>query len=156
MFKFGFIILYSNQNEHFKIFFTSNMTWVTSYIAIIQSILGGTPRIITTQPLSAELILDILVQHKIKAIFTVPSMIARMVKILETESHDLSELELMLTSGTVLSDHLAESLKVYVPKLILIAAYGMTEAGGIISSIVVGIKPNSVGFLSRGVQIKVS
>lgn len=126
---------------------------VTS-IDIASSIFYRSPRIITAQPLTIDLVLDVLQKHDVKVLFLFPFNVAALAKRLLTESRGLTKLTTILTGGSSQSDATRMNLEKTLPKIEIGCKYGMTEIG-IISCSNDNTKIGSVGYLVAGMSAKV-
>lgn len=123
-------------------------------LEIPASIYYRSPRIITAQPLTIDLVLDVLQKHDVNVILTFPFNVAALTKRLLMERYDLTNLTTLITGGSSLSETTRINLSETLPSVEIIVEYGMTEVG-IISCSNVKTKFGSVGYLVAGMNAKV-
>lgn len=137
-------------------FNTSSLYWLTCFVSISLSIISRSPRIITVQPITPNLILDILEKYEVTYMFTMYAYIIPLMKCLDSRKCDLSKLELVGCAGGLLSQHTRELFKNHLPNVKLLVAYGMTDVGGGIALTFPENSTDSVGILGPGIQAKVN
>lgn len=110
-------------------------------------------QVITTEPATPTLILEILEKHGVNFMFTPTSNLTAMTECLQKHQYDLSKLIVMATSGAHLHEHLKAAMRPYFAGMFL-SIYGMTELASSITLDMKGV-PNSTGQLMPGIQGKV-
>lgn len=136
-------------------FNTSSLYWLTAIVGLANSIRFRSPRIITAQTLTIDLIMDILEKYGVDTVFMAPPHIAMMVKRLESRPSDLSKLRSIQTGGSPVSSTVCEAVNINIPNAQVYTVYGMTDVGGGISVTWGCNAINSVGSLVGGMRAKV-
>lgn len=136
-------------------FNTSSLYWLTAIVGLANSIVCRSPRIITAQTLTIDLILDILEKYGVDTVFMSPPYIAMMIKRLESRPTDLTKLTSIQTGGSPLSSTVCEAVKIKLPNAQLYTVYGMTDLGGGIAFTQGCNAIDSLGSLVVGVSGKV-
>lgn len=123
---------------------------------IATSIINCSPRIISAQqPLSTDLVLDVLQKHDINTILMFPFSVAALAKRVLTENYDLTKLTTILSVGTSLSEATRNNLAKTLPTVEIRLKYGMPEIGDVSYSNA-NSKHGSLGYLVAGMSAKVS
>lgn len=156
--KFNHIFLRNIKAD--EIYFSpSNLFWLTCFGMICQSILHRCPRIIveSTEPITPNTILEVIIQHKVNIVFISPSTTMGILKLLEESngSITLDSMRLFASGGSFVSEELIQSMKKFLPNGKLCSCYGMTEVSGLISSSEVYYKTGSVGQLGPDIEVSV-
>lgn len=100
--------------------------------------------------------LQMLDTHKVNAAFVKPKDIFVAVKSDTIKKVSLETVKVVSSSGEHLSAKLAEEMQKYVKNGTVKSLYGMTDIGGVITSIAYGLNPpGSVGKIGRNVQLKI-
>lgn len=143
-----------NDGDHF--FGTSAFFWLTRFSTFLQSILRRAPLIVTRQPKTAELVLDIVTKYKVRVLLTVPPLVMTMNELLKQEhSYDLSRLEILAAVGCLLPAKEVSLMNSFLPNGKVYTLYGTTDIGGIITTTMSGYPAGSVGYPVPGGMIKV-
>lgn len=127
---------------------------ILTVLEIAASILFRSPRIFTAQPITTDLILDVLQKHDVNVCFMFPHTIAELTKRLLTESYDLTKLTTVISGSSSLSETTRNNLNKALPNVELGFKYGMTEVG-LISCANARTKKGSVGYLVAGMSARV-
>lgn len=138
-----------------KMFHSSSLYWVTSIFGIAQSFSFRLPRVITAQPVTPDLALEILQNYEVTTTFLMPNNVTALVKCLLTENYNLTKLASILTAGGALFESTKTALNTHLPNTVVLTAYGMTDVGGLIA-ISKGSGSKGVGYLAPGMSAKVS
>lgn len=117
-------------------------------------ILLYSPRIITAQPVTVDLVLEVLQKHDVGLTVLFPFNVAAMAKRIMIEKYDLSKLKKIATGGSTLSEATRINLTKILPNVEIEFSYGMTEFGMIASSNA-NSKLSSSGFLLPDLSAKV-
>lgn len=125
-----------------------------SLIEMPACILLRSPRIITAQPLNADLVLDVLQKHDVNVVFMFPFNVAAMAKRMLLDSYDLSKLTKITSGGSTMSEVTNINLTKTMPNVGIECWYGMTEFG-VISCTNTKTKRGSTGFLVPDMSAKV-
>lgn len=134
---------------------TPSPYWLTAIIALANSIRCCSPRIITSQVITADLILDILEKYRVDSVFTSADRVAMMANRLETRTVDLSNLRSIQTGGSRLTEKVHQNILEKIPSANVYIRYGMTDIGGLVTMTQGHNAKNSVGSLVAGVRAKV-
>lgn len=120
---------------------------------IVQSIFHRSPRIISAQPLTDDLTLDVVQKHDVNLAYMTPFNITSCFKRMLTGNYNLPKLKWILTGGSALSDVTKTNFSSSFPNVEIGLLYGMTEIGPISCS-VGSTKPDSLGQLMTGISAK--
>lgn len=135
----------------------STFYWITGIITLVLGTLTGSTRIITTDVFSPELQLRLIEQYKITFIFNATHQLVLIAKSLDRlPTANLSSWKYVVVCGSQVPFHIKSERHKYLPNGHFVCAYGMTEAGGImtIDYPCTGEK-DTVGRLYDGCQVKV-
>lgn len=121
---------------------------------ISAAILFRSPRIITAQALTIDLVLEVLKQHDVNVLFTLPFNAAILAKRMLAEGYDLTKLTTILSGGSSVSEVTRYNFSKTLPNVEIGHQYGMTEVG-IMSCSNATTKNDSVGYLVAGLSAKV-
>lgn len=122
---------------------------------MLGSIVRGKVRIISTAPMTPQLIVDIVLEHQVTDAFADPSRIFAIHQILSERKIQLPTVRLLVCSGTLVSEDLRKTITHCFPNATVAVAYGLTEIGGLGTASMLGHRGHSVGFLIRGIQVQV-
>lgn len=136
------------------VFHSSSLYWVTAVFGIAHSLRFRLPRVITAQPVTPDLALEILQKYEVTTTFLIPSNINALAKRLLAENFNLTKLASIVTGGGSLSEDTRAILNIKLPNTAVISGYGMTDMGGLIA-ISKDCGSNGVGFLVPGMSAKV-
>lgn len=111
----------------------------------------------STTPITANVILDVIVQHKVNVSFISPSIAMGILKLLEESngSITLDSIRLLASGGSFVSDELIHSMNRFMPNGKIFSCYGMTELSGLIASGETHYKKDTVGQLGPDVEVTV-
>lgn len=154
-----FISLHYRPLDEGQIYYsTSGLNWCTAILSLGSSIIFRSPRIISCQPKTDDLILDILEKNGVQIVYITTVYIAMIAMRLESRSADLTKLRSIQTGGSPVSDTLRQNILSKVPSAQLHTVYGITDAGGVIAltNNTSNNQSNSVGSLFFGIQAKVT
>lgn len=121
---------------------------------LLSGLLNGSTRIITTDVATAKLLSKLIIKYNITKLFAPPSTVGQLLNDSSIETKKFPSLKVVLCGGSLVSDHLRESMNEYLENGIVVVAYGMTEAGGPFCRNEIS-KPKTVGSLCAGVEVKV-
>lgn len=118
------------------------------------------PRIIveSNAPVTASVILDVLIQHKVNITFISPAVVMDILKLLEEcggGSTTLESLRILACGGSFVSDQLLQSMGRFIPNGKMFSCYGMTEISGLISSCEQSYRKDTVGQLGPDIEVSV-
>ena len=129
----------------------SSLFWATGFIFLVTSTLYGGRRIITTKDFAVELMIEICERFRVTTFMGVPAAGLKLVQ--SKKMRPLNSLEVCMLAGTVVSKHLCESIRPYLPNDCF-AVYGTSE-GDILSASFEAQRYGSNGQLSPNVQMKI-
>lgn len=109
---------------------------------------------ITTQPFSAELMLELVERYKVTATMTAPSHISMLLQSPDIHIADLSSLVRFYATGGVVPDELCRRINQFLPSDLRVV-YGMSEVAGMVSTNVLPTRSGSVGLLMSGMRIRI-
>lgn len=132
----------------------SSLYWISGVGTLISTTMSGATRVITTQPFSAELTLQMLERYKVTTTLTAPSHVAILLQSPDIHTTDLSRLVRYYGGGSAVSEELRQRMNKFLPSEMRVA-YGMSEIPGIASSTVFPTRSESVGSLITGLQARI-
>lgn len=133
----------------------SSPNWLTSIVGLANSIRFCSPRIISRQPQSEDLVLDILEKYGVESAFMSSRMLALIANRLESRTVDLSTLRSIQTAGSRLSEKVQLDILAKIPSAKVYIRYGLVDIGGIVTMTQGFNAKRSVGPLVAGVLAKV-
>ncbi|KAH8369093.1 hypothetical protein KR009_000815 [Drosophila setifemur] len=147
-------------NEHLTtadIQFSHNtLDWITGLITTVTSGMYSTTRIIADNAFDPAFVLRIIKEYKATWTIQPPSALAIIANCPEFETCDLSSLRTYVFGGSRASVEIQQRIRSRLSRDCLHFMYGLTELGSIASSnFHFDEKPNSVGRLISGTQLKV-
>lgn len=116
----------------------------------------GKVRIISTLPVTPQLIVEIILDYNVTDSFADPSRMFAIDQILKERKIQLPTVRLLGCAGTLVSEDLRICIEQCFPNAIVAIAYGLTEIGGLGTASLTGNRGFSVGCLLRGIQVKVN
>lgn len=134
----------------------SSLYWITGIVNLLAGTMEGATRVITEQTFTPELLLDIIEQYKLTAIFSPPSHLAQLLECPRYKSADLSSVERIYTGGSVVLEDLRQQVSDILPNGDVIVVYGLSEIGSTAAMNVPKLKPGSAGRPAPGAFLKVS
>lgn len=138
-------------------FHSSSLYWLTSVFGLGSSLTYRSPRIITAQPVTVDLALEILQKYEVGSTFLAPNIVTGVAKRLLTENYDLTKLTIIQTGGGSLSKSTRIALKKSLPNTTVSTGYGITDVGGVVAISNGESKSGTVGvgYLTTGISAKV-
>lgn len=137
----------------------SSLYWISGISVLITSTLSKCIRIITTDDFTPELMLNAIRKYNVTHIITPPCQLSAVLKcpllLNDTNNTLLSSIKAWVCGGSHLPVNHIEKIKQFLPNGQLLIIYGLTENTGGLSIGFPYIKPNSVGQLVVGVQVKI-
>lgn len=121
---------------------------------IFESLFYRSPRIITAQPVTADLVLSVLQKYDVNVVGMLPHNIYAMYKRMLTGNFNLTKLTTIQSGAASLSADTINNLCKMVPNVEFRFIYGMTEVG-LIACSNAKTKPGSVGYLLTDLSVKV-
>lgn len=130
----------------------SMLNWESALIFLIAGVLYGGKRVITIQPMNVDLFIEFVDRFQTTSCFLSTPALALLVhnknlKIFES-------LEMLMVGGSIVSKHICEAIKPYIPNGNIFTVYGMTEVD-ITTNSYHHQRYGSVGKPSSNVQIKI-
>lgn len=132
----------------------SSLYWITGFGALIATTLRGATRVITTQPFSPELMLELVERYKVTVTISAPSHLAMLLQSPDIHIADLSSLGRFYATGSVVPDELCRRINQFLPSELRVV-YGMSEVAGMVSSNVIPTRGGSVGLLISGMRVRI-
>ncbi len=118
------------------------------------------PRIIieSNAPVTADVILDVLIRHKVNVTFVSPAIAMELLALLRQsrDSITLESIRILACGGSFLSDQLVQSISPFIPNGKIFPCYGMTELSGLVSSCEIFYRKDTVGQLGPDVEVLVN
>lgn len=131
----------------------SSLYWVTGWIFLIAGTIKGATRIITTQPFTGELQLQLIEQYKVTVALNAPHHLSLITKCDRLKYTNLSTIKYQLVTGGKCSIFTQTKIDSHLPNGRVYAAYGLSEAGSVMSMNING--NDSVGQLVPCFSIKI-
>ncbi|XP_062537436.1 uncharacterized protein LOC134205833 [Armigeres subalbatus] len=141
--------------ESDRVLCLSSLYWISGIGTLVAATAAGATRIITTEPFSSGMIIDLIEQHRVSVIFFPPSHALAILKNPTIGMVDFSSLRMVLCGGGPVSADLKRSFEMYLSKGRFHVVYGLSELGGAGCISEMAYKNGSVGVLSNGVMAKV-
>lgn len=132
-----------------------SLYWLGGFAALLFSLGNVARRVVTKQKFSPRLMIDLVEKYKVNFVMTVPYQVALLVQAPELKMADLSSVRLWTASGGALPDSIRASLQNILPAGTFVFNYGMTEFGGICSTLPFQKPSNSVGKILPNAKLKV-
>lgn len=133
----------------------SPLDWISGFDNFIGSMFRGKTRIICRLPVTAERFVDICKRHQVTDTFCDPSRMYELDRVLTARGERLTSVQLLVCSGTLASEDLQLKILDCFPQAGVAVGYGLTEIGGLATASLMGQRGFSVGFLLRGIQMRV-
>lgn len=133
----------------------SPLDWISGFDNFIGSIVRGKVRITCPLPVSAEKFVEIIQCHQVTDTFCDPSRMYELDRVLRQKQMTLPSVGLVVCSGTLASEDLQLRILDCFPMAGVAVGYGLTEIGGLASASLMGVRGFSVGFLLRGIHMKI-
>ncbi|XP_065079269.1 uncharacterized protein LOC135702171 [Ochlerotatus camptorhynchus] len=141
--------LFSDTLNAGPIFNFSPLFWMTGLFAAHNSLLYNRPRVITTQPFSAEAFFSIIEKYRVEDVFTPPSAIAAIQGHPRYDTVELASLKRWILGGTTVSPELVTCLSQRFNAIDIKAVYGCSECGVVTSPMAL------TGTLTRNMTVKI-
>lgn len=135
-------------------FSTSGIDWSSGLLAFMANVLVGGTRIITSQNLTPEYLLEIIQKYEINFLATNPSVLLPTSLLKSYTSEAMKSINLIFTAGSYCSENHLQHMRSVLTRGLLFYGYGGTETGGV-SGRLNANKPKSVGRLLPNVQLKI-
>lgn len=132
----------------------SSLYWISGLAALFATTLRGATRLITTQPFSAELMLQMIERYKVTSTITAPSQVAMLLQCPDIHSTDLTSLVRYYAAGSAVPEELCQRMNRFLPCEMRVA-YGMSEVAGMTSCTVPPRRSGSIGSLIKGIQVRI-
>lgn len=147
------ILLTAKETRGLKFVF-STMQWIIGVNTTLSSIINGLPVILTARSFDPEWQAQIIEKYQVQLIRTYPGHFRRLMECVKQKPYNVGSLTGFFTAGSKFSEEEQQDFRTMAPKCKIITFYSMTEANNIASNSV-NYKPDSVGQLYPGVQVKV-
>lgn len=143
-------ILDANQGRFFCF---SSLYWLSGLASLLMTTYQNMTRVVTTQPFTPELLLEICKKNKLTGILTPPLQLAQVLRCPSLCSEDLDSLQDWLCGGAHVAEENCYRINEKMKNGKVTIGYGCSEIGGL------GTKTSerykSVGQLTRGMQVKI-
>jgi 4-coumarate--CoA ligase len=130
----------------------SAIFWFSGIYSLVMCTLYNCLRIITAQPSTPELMIDIINKYKVTNVFTAPYAILNLLQ--QETLKPFESVKIWIIGGANVTEALSEKLQYFVPNGIISASYGSSEYG-FISNNCGGMKFGSCGEIFENIQLKV-
>lgn len=131
----------------------SSLYWLTGIWALVGGTVAGITRIITTQPFSPDLMLQLIERYGVTFTLTAPSHVARLLQSPLIGTTNLSTLRNYICGGSAVAPELLEKFNKLLPTGVL-NAYGLSEVSGIVTANEARLE-GSVGTLNDGMVVQI-
>ncbi|XP_070507516.1 probable 4-coumarate--CoA ligase 3 [Chironomus tepperi] len=122
----SFLIWERNLNESDILFNSSQSYWASHLVFCIYGALYNIPLIITSQPVTPELWIDIVDRYKITAVMVAPRICASILN--SDKLKKLESVRTVIVGGSVFTTKLIRDFAEIIPNGRIITGYGSTEA----------------------------
>ncbi|XP_050094735.1 luciferin 4-monooxygenase-like [Anopheles aquasalis] len=135
----------------------SSLYWISGFGALLVGTMSGATRIITRDPWSAGLTLDLIERYRVTILFLPPPHLTQLLVNGTIGMADFSSVRHLLTSGGPLPDEVKCSMERYLthPEAAVLPCYGLTEFCGVSMGTRRHYKPDSVGEVNPCVEAKI-
>ncbi|XP_049538729.1 luciferin 4-monooxygenase-like [Anopheles darlingi] len=135
----------------------SSLYWVTGFGTLLAGTMCGATRIITREPWSTGLTLDLIERYRVTILFLPPPHLTQMLVNETIGMADFSSIRQLLTSGGPLPDEIKCSMERYLthPEAAVLPCFGLTEFCGVSMGTGRRYKPDSVGEVIPCVEAKI-
>ncbi|XP_035785546.1 4-coumarate--CoA ligase-like 5 [Anopheles albimanus] len=135
----------------------SSLYWVTGFGTLLVGTMSGATRIITRDPWSTGLTLDLIERYRVTILFLPPPHLNQMLVNGMIGIADFSSVRQLLTGGGPLPDEVKRSMERYLthPEAAVLPCFGLTEFCGVSMDTARRYKPDSVGEVSPCVEAKI-
>lgn len=131
----------------------SSLYWLTGWLMLLSGMISGSTRIITTQPFDPVLQLGIVEKYRVTYALNSPHHLTLLLKCDRLHQTDLSSLKYAIVDGAKCSFHVQTELTSCMPNGKVHAAYGLSEASGLVSFNF--SKNDAIGQLVCGFSVKI-
>lgn len=131
----------------------SSLYWLTGWLTLLSGMINGSTRIITTQPFNPELQLEFIEKYRVTFVLNSPHHLTTLLKCDRLHETDLSSVKYSLVGGAKCSFHVQTELSSLMPNGKVYAAYGLSEAAGLIS--MNSSDKDAIGQLANGFSVKI-
>ncbi|KAL2729446.1 4-coumarate--CoA ligase 1-like [Vespula squamosa] len=128
--------------------------WITGLQLTLNSTINYCKRLLYPK-FDEEMMCKIIEKYKVTWLFLSPSMANRTLKSGYPKKYDLSSVEIIFITGGIFNVESQRMLKENLINAMIIQIYGMTEICGSITVKMPYHKPESIGMVSKNVQIKI-
>lgn len=136
-----------------RFFCFSSLYWLSGMFTLIGTIYQNLTRVITTQPASPELLLEIIKKDKVDGLLTTPMHLAQFLSIPGLQSRDLDGVTEWLCGGAHVPAENRKRAENMLRNGEFVVGYGCSEIGGLASKS--GESSKGVGQLTKGILLKV-
>lgn len=137
------------------LFSFSTLYWLSGIMIFVIGILNSATRIITTEAFSPELLLRLIEEYKINFVMSASHQLTLCAKNGDLQHRDLSSVTAWFAGGSHVPVHSCVSMNKFLPNGAVNIGYGMTELAGLIATNISYRRPEAVGEILNGVQIKI-
>ncbi|XP_058128204.1 long-chain-fatty-acid--CoA ligase-like [Anopheles ziemanni] len=134
----------------------STLYWISGLQMLMTGVLNGIRRIITSEPTSPGLAIELCQRYDVTVLLVTPTLAADMIRMLENGGDRLRSLKLFAVGGSPVPITLRAAINqqaVVSGRGRCFVGYGMSEAGPVAYEYVP--RADSVGFLTPGVKAKI-
>ncbi|XP_052863985.1 acyl-CoA synthetase 7-like [Anopheles cruzii] len=147
-------MVFSTEVSDGPIFNFSSLFWATGIFAVLTSLFYGRPRVLTSSPFNAELLINLIEKHRIENLFTAPSYVSALLAHPRLANADLSSVRQWHVGGSMVPEELVIKLQQHLPNGHVRSIYGSSEIGFITRNEAICLS-NSVGPLATNVECRV-
>lgn len=131
----------------------SSLYWLTGWLTLLSGMINGSTRIITTKSFDPLLQMDFIEKYHVTFVLNSPHHLTTLLKCDRLRQTDLSSVKYSLVGGAKCSFHVQKEVSSCMPNGKVYAAYGLSEAAGLIS--LNFSDKDAIGQLANGFSVKV-
>jgi acyl-coenzyme A synthetase/AMP-(fatty) acid ligase len=137
-----------------KLLCFSSLYWLSGFVTLMLGPIYGYTKVITRQSYNPELMAEIIEKYKITSLFSPPSQMNGLCKLLQRQAVDLSSVKMYLCGGSAVSPSLQQEMLSHIPDAQIIVGYGMSELCPIAFSLRFR-REGAVGYVSPRIEVKI-
>ena len=131
----------------------SSLYWFSGFATLIMAAANQQTRLITANPFTPELFLELIEKYQIESVFTPPSHIAMILQSQNIEEVNLNSIKFWISGGSFVSPFMVQKLQMYIKNGTVYSGYGMTEVGCVVST--TEANTNSVGQIGNNMSLRI-
>ncbi|XP_018393717.1 PREDICTED: uncharacterized protein LOC108772644 [Cyphomyrmex costatus] len=145
----------TNKNiSNMSLLWFSSLSWVTGVLLNLITIEQGN-KVIIYPEFNEEMTCRLIEKYKVEVLFFSTSLLSRFLRANCIKKYTLSSLKVIVYGGAIMNQKVQKELKYTLPRVKIFQGYGMTEAGGPVTTQQLHQKNGSCGIVITNVQIKI-